>query len=153
MTILTLSLSFGQTAVKKSNISTSGGSVTIGTMAMVYTVGEIAVQENTVGTIHLSEGFIAPDLLSALGVEQYTVLEGVNVYPNPVKNNLNITLPEKDDYELYLYDLNGKQIINTSVAEDSQLVLDLSMQKTGLYLLVIINRKNKTTTTLKIQKQ
>jgi hypothetical protein len=150
--VISISFGFGQTAIKKSSLSTGGGSHTVGNTTLTYAVGEVAVQENSVGTVQLSEGFIGPDLM-ALGVEDYGQLQGVNIYPNPVQTDLNIILPESNNYELYLYDLNGKQLINTTVENDNQVVLDLSLQKTGMYLLLIIDRKNKTTTTIKVQKQ
>jgi hypothetical protein len=52
-----------------------------------------------------------------------------------------------------LYDLNGKQLINITIENENQSVLDLSLQKTGMYLLIIVDRNNKKTTTIKIQKQ
>jgi hypothetical protein len=70
-----------------------------------------------------------------------------------VQTDLNISLPESNDYELYLYDLNGKQLINITIENENQSVLDLSLQKTGMYLLIIVDRNNKKTTTIKIQKQ
>ncbi len=150
--LLTISFGFGQTAIKKSSISTGGGTASVGNTTIIYTLGELAIQENTVGAVHLSEGFIGPDLM-ALGVEDYGQLQGVNIYPNPVQTDLNISLPEHNNYELYLYDLNGKQLINITIENENQSVLDLSLQKTGMYLLIIVDRNNKKTTTIKVQKQ
>ena len=149
---LLVSLSFGQTAIKKENISTDGGSQTNGTTTVVYTVGEIAIQENSNGTIHLSEGFIGPDIITALKIDNYTGLQGVNIYPNPVQTDLNISLPEYQNYEIYLYDLNGKQLINTIIEDDNQTKLDLSTQKTGVYMLIVIDRNQQKRGIYKIQK-
>jgi hypothetical protein len=152
LVLLTISFSFGQTTIKKSSISSGGGIVTQGNTTVLYTIGEVAVQENTVGTVHLSEGFIGPDMAALLDIEDYTQLQGINAYPNPVQTDLNISLPEYNNYELYLYDLNGKQLISTNIEDDNQTILNLSSQKTGMYLLIIIDRKNKKSTSLKIQK-
>jgi hypothetical protein len=152
LVLLTISFSFGQTTIKKSSISSGGGIVTQGNTTVLYTIGEVAVQENTVGTVHLSEGFIGPGMAALLDIEDYTQLQGINAYPNPVQTDLNISLPEYNNYELYLYDLNGKQLISTNIEDDNQTILNLSSQKTGMYLLIIIDRKNKKSTSLKIQK-
>ena len=150
--LLTIGLSYGQIAVKKSSISTGGGSSTVGTTTVISAIGEIAVQEQTQGTIHLSEGFIGPDLV-ALGIEEYTNLQGVSIYPNPVQNDLNIELLDYNNYELYLFDLNGKQLVNQKIEDNDRYVLDLSGQKTGAYLLIVIDRKHKKRSIQKVIKR
>ena len=152
LAFLTISFSFGQTAIKKSSISSGGGVVTQGTTTMVYTIGEIAVQENTVGTTHLSEGFIGPDMTALLGIEDYTELAGIKAFPNPVQDNLTVALADYNNYEIHLFDLNGKEIISVNVEDDNQSVLNLSQLKTGMYILTVIDRDNKQAKTLKIQK-
>ncbi len=152
LAFLTISFSFGQTAIKKSSISSGGGVVTQGTTTMVYTIGEIAIQENTVGTTHLSEGFIGPDLTALLGIEDYTELADIKAFPNPVQDNLTVALADYNNYEIHLFDLNGKEIISVNVEDDNQSVLNLSQLKTGMYILTVIDRDNKQAKTLKIQK-
>jgi hypothetical protein len=152
LAFLTISFSFGQTAIKKSSISSGGGVVTQGTTTMLYTIGEIAIQENTVGTTHLSEGFIGPDMTALLGIEDYTELEGIKAFPNPVQDNLTVALADNNNYEIHLFDLNGKEIISVNVEDDNQSVLNLSQLKTGMYILTVIDRDNKQAKTLKIQK-
>ncbi|MGJ8665007.1 MAG: hemagglutinin protein [Patiriisocius sp.] len=50
---------YAQTIVK-SSIDSGGGSVSAGNIQMVYTIGEVMVQERSAGNIQLSEGFINP---------------------------------------------------------------------------------------------
>jgi hypothetical protein len=63
----------------------------------------------------------------------------VKVYPNPVKENINIEL-EKDnyliDYPIYIYNLNGEIVYNT-VVKSSFNTVNLSLLKNGLYTLTI----------------
>ncbi len=148
---LTASFGFSQTTLVKSSISSGGGSTTQGNTYLVYTMGETFVQEANQGSTHLSEGFIGPDLAAILGIEDYTQLEGVRVFPNPVKNFLSIELPEYNKYEIHLFDMTGKELINTSVDND-QMQYDLSQLRAGIYLLSVIDRENKKSITLKIQK-
>ncbi len=146
-----MSFVYGQTAVKKSCISTSGGSYTNGNMTIIYAIGEVAVQENSQGNIHISEGFIAPDILTATGIEDYRELYGVRVFPNPVKDDLQIELPDEQNYEIRLFDLSGKELKNIFI-EQSEYQLQMSHLPSGMYLLVVIDRINKQAKIIKIQK-
>lgn len=144
-------MGYSQIDVKKSSISTGGGSTTVGTTQIIYSIGEVAVQEHTQGTTHLSEGFIGPDLAEALGITDYGILSGISVYPNPVTNRFNISLPQSGSYEFYLYDLQGKQIFFRQV-NDTQQNFDISRLTAAGYLLIVIDRENKLKKTFKIIK-
>jgi len=150
--LMTLNFGFSQLAIEKSSLSTAGGTATSGTMKMVYTIGEVAVQEVDEGTLHLSEGFIGVDTKEALGIKDYAELEGLNIYPNPVKDNLRITLPGYDGYEIHLFDLTGKQLLNKTIEDENRFVYNMSNFKTGVYILSVVDRKNKKAKTIKIQK-
>jgi len=99
---LLASISFGQTATKKDNISSGDGSNTVGNTSIIYTVEEVVVQENTVENVYISEGFISPDLLQAFSVEEYTELQGVNIFPNPATKVINVQFNEESDYPIVL---------------------------------------------------
>jgi len=143
--------SFGQTAIKKSNVSSGGGSQTNASTTVIYTIGEIAVQENINGNIHLSEGFIGPDIITVLGIENYTELQDISVYPNPVNDLLNIQLPENKNYEIHLFDLSGKELLFLQNDENKQ-QLNLSDLPSSVYVLLVIDRKNNQSKMIKIQK-
>lgn len=145
-------LSYGQIHLKKSNLSSAGGSTENGTTHIIYSVGEVAVQENTQGNTHLSEGFIGPDIITAVGIEDYTELTGIFTYPNPVETFLNIELPENKDYEIYLYNLNGQQLLKTKTSGLKNKQLNLSAYPSTIYMLIIIDRKMKKTKIIKIEK-
>jgi len=146
-----MSFGFSQTNIKKSSISTCGGSATVGTTQVIYSIGEVAVQEHTQGTTHLSEGFIGPDMAEALGITDYGTLSGISVYPNPVTDRFNISLPQSGSYEFYLYNLQGKQIFFRQV-NDTQQNFDISRLTAAGYLLIVIDRENKLKKTFKIIK-
>ena len=150
---LLVSLSFGQTAIKKENISTDGGSQTNGTTTVVYTVGEIAVQENSNGTIHLSEGFIGSDIAEAMDIKDYTLLQNINIYPNPTQDFVNINFENESEYQINITDLSGKIIY--TFEENNQLEQRINLQnlKVGVYLLVIKDVKFKKYKIFKIVKK
>ncbi len=142
-----------QVALKKSSISTTGGSRSSGNQTVIFTVGEVNVQEADAGNIHLSEGFIGPDLTEALGITDYGILSGLSVYPNPVTNKFNINFPQGGNtYEVYLYNLQGKQIFFRQ-SQDIKQTFDISRLTATGYLLIVIDRQNKLKKTFKIIKE
>ena len=141
-----------QVNVKKSSISTSGGSMTAGNKQVIFTIGEVNVQETDVGNTHLSEGFIGPDVAELIGIQDYGTLQGVQVFPNPVKDNVQIRLPESNTYEIRLFDLNGKELWTKQIEDADQAQYNLSRLQTGVYLLIVIDRKNKLSHIIKLQK-
>ncbi len=150
--ISSITLGFSQTELRKSSLSTGGGSASVGTTQVIFTVGEVAVQENTQGTTHLSEGFIGPDVAQLVGIQDYGTLQGVQVFPNPVKDNVQINLPEDNTYEIRLFDLNGKELWTKQIEDANQARYNLSRLQTGVYLLIVIDRKNKKSKIIKVQK-
>jgi len=150
--VLTISFGFGQTAIKKSSLSTGGGSHTVGNTTLTYAVGEVAVQENSAGGILLSEGFIGPDIINATGINDYGQLQNVSVFPNPVINDLHLVLPQAKDYEIFIFDLTGKEVMHRNDSFDTDNLINLSEFKTGVYMLIVIDRENKQQATFKITK-
>ena len=143
---------FSQTELRKSSLSTGGGSASSGNLYMVYAIGEIGVQESTSGNILLSEGFVGPDIIETVGIEDYGTLTGLKIYPNPVKDNLQIHLPQTGDYEVFIFDLTGKEIFNRNIEDNDEAQYNIANFKTGVYLLIIADRTNKLAATVKLQK-
>ncbi len=142
---------YGQTAVKKSSLSTAGGSQTAGNTTVIYAVGEVAVQEQTQGNILVSEGFVGPDF-SALDIENYSDLTGIEVYPNPVKDIFTVSLPANRSYEFYLYDMNGKQIW-AKTGDNEQQQFNIARLHPAVYVLAVIDRNNQLKKIVKLQKE
>ena len=144
-------MSYGQTTIKKSSISTGGGTATAGTRVIIFTLGETAVQEQTQGSKHLSEGFIGPYILSALEIQDYIHLDGVNLYPNPTRDIINISINEVGNYEYHLFDMTGKELL-VKTSSEIQESISLDNLSAGIYMLAIIERSKRKAITLKIDK-
>lgn len=69
-------IAYSQT-IYKSSIDNGGASISNTNIQMIYTIGEVNVQEATVGNIGLSEGFIDPNLIIILEDIEPPVLLGV----------------------------------------------------------------------------
>ncbi len=69
----------------------------------------------------------------ALGLEDY-VFQNINIYPNPVKDNLSVEgLNEKA--QVALYDVQGKKIWAKTTTKGKDTIFDVSSLNTGLYFL------------------
>lgn len=68
------------------------------------------------------------------------------IYPNPVKNILYIKNPNFHEFELTIYDLSGKLILNRKNNNSQNLEFDLSSFKSGNYLVEIKSGKTQLTT-------
>ena len=127
---------YGQVQVKKSSISCGGGTGSTATYHVVYSIGEVAMSEKTMGATHVSEGFIGPDLMQALGVEHLSVIEGLQVYPNPVDTYLKVEYNGNDSFQVAVFSLSGKEVISNKKGEKS-LQLNLQSLSAAEYLVQV----------------
>ncbi|GEQ85190.1 hypothetical protein ULMS_06980 [Patiriisocius marinistellae] len=67
--------------IVKSSIDSGGGSVSAGNIQMLYTIGEVFVQERSAGDIQVSEGFINPISLK-LTINPKVFLQGPFISPD-----------------------------------------------------------------------
>ena len=84
ITVIVLALitvqAFSQT-IEKFSIDSGGASVTAGNIEILYTIGEVNVQELSVGNISISEGFINPINLK-IYINPVALLQGTMLNPN-----------------------------------------------------------------------
>ena len=117
--------------IEKFSIDSGGASVTNGSIQVLYTIGEVHVQEASVNTIVLSEGFINPEASSTLSIENDVSL-GVKIYPNPVSQTLYISVNQTLE-SVIMYDILGKEVYASRHSNQ----IDVSHFKSGIYLLKI----------------
>jgi hypothetical protein len=76
----------------------------------------------------------------------------ISIYPNPARNNINITLPENVSQAVFtLYDMQGKVFIRKEIS--SQETVSVSNLATGIYIYNIITNKQKHTGKLIIKNE
>jgi len=139
--------------IKKESIDSGGGIATGDGIVAIHTIGETVVQEKSEATLNVSEGFISSDLLQGIGIQDFTLLEGVTAYPNPTTDVLKISFPEMKNYNIQVFDLLGKEILDIESKNQEDYELDLSSLETATYSLVIINNVTKQFKTFKIIKK
>lgn len=91
---------------------------------------------------HAATQFGTITVVEPVSVAVQTAIEGVSFYPNPVSDQLFISnAPE--GIIVRLFDLTGKVVAET-VADGSELMLNVSAQKRGMYFLEIRNDEHLT---------
>lgn len=72
--------------------------------------------------------------------------EAFSVYPNPVKNTLNILNANENIKNAQVFDLKGRKVIDfKNVLSSSNVVLDFSSLEKGVYILTIESNSSKST--------
>ena len=143
-----------QLEIRKSAISTGGGSATNGNVYLVHNTGETFVNEADMSNTHLSEGFIGPDITQIImSVENFKQLTGYHIYPSPVQNDLNIRFDETGNYQINLFDLTGKLIYRNQEDNTDNFRVDMRPYPDGIYLVYLIDLKNKKAISIKIRKK
>lgn len=121
--------------IEKFSIDSGGTNITNGNIELLYTLGETHVQEVSVNTIILSEGFINPQYSGTLSIGDKSV-DGVLVFPNPVSQTLYISTKQTLE-SVVLYDLLGKEVYASKHSNQ----IDVSLYQQGIYLLKVkLNR-------------
>jgi hypothetical protein len=102
------------------------------------------------GTAYISGNINDLGLLNVLSVEN-NLLTSVSLYPNPVKNKLNIQLSQNQEkIKVSIYNVLGKNLLKKEFQNSSNLEIDFNFPK-GIYLSKI-TLKNNTTITIKLIK-
>ena len=151
-TLFLTAFGYSQTAVKKSSIDSGGTTTTSGSTSVVYTIGEVAIQENTQGNTHVSEGFIGPDLRQSLGITDEVLFNDFKAFPNPTADMIHINFSKSSDYTMQVSDMNGKILLvkNTNQPDNT---LDISSLARGVYLLLLKDTAKHAYNILKIEKK
>ena len=145
---------FSQTTISKSSIDSGGSSSTNGTLSLVSSYGAVVVQEGSVGAIHISEGFLGANLTdSTTGLEDYSQLSGIEMYPNPATDFVNLSFPTTDNYEVEIYNLLNERVGVYHSQNGATQRIELGFLQKSVYLLLIKNTDTKQYKTYKIVKE
>ena len=98
--------------IEKFSIDSGGSSTSTGSIQILYTLGEVCVQEYSLGNLQVSEGFINSFPEGTLGLATETPAENVLLYPNPAHDRFYVTGTQPIK-KLMLYDMSGKLMAST----------------------------------------
>lgn len=155
--IALLSLSMGYAQSLSQVVVASSGTTIIGASnTLSFTSGEAVIGTITTGQ-SLGQGFWLGAIEGVvLSNEDFTFEVQATVYPNPVVNYLNLTFNEMagQDFEILLYDSNGRQVLHQELINSSgNETLDFSAFGQGIYVMNIIQRSTSKSKSFKIIKQ
>ena len=138
--ILTFIIGFGclwaqAQTIEKFSIDSGGNSTSNGNIIVLYTIGEVNVQELNAGNILLSEGFISSDFGETLNIGYEGSIDNqLLLYPNPAKDFVTITNLPHGEIQMIVFDINGKVIVSKIVNTETARI-DTSNFPNGVYLL------------------
>lgn len=81
----------------------------------------------------------------SLFVEETYYKKGLNVFPNPFYEELNVISKKEDILELALYDVSGKLIRQEQMNRQKKITLKAPNLPSGVYLLIIVTTNGKET--------
>lgn len=85
--------------------------------------------------------------ITTLSIDAETLKNTITLYPNPTNRNLRIKTSQNfnnADVRLRIYDMNGKEIfIKKYELKDDEIEIDVGIISSGIYLLNLINGKEK----------
>ena len=123
----------------QSVIGTAGNYSENGKASLSWTIGETVVETVSDGTNTLTQGFQQGNLSVTTLIKQPELSSNLKVYPNPVKNILNVETDKKGmDYQLL--NING-QVVSNGKLENTNQEINFSALPSGTYFLKINNEK------------
>lgn len=74
------------------------------------------------------------------GIPENSIPKNIKIYPNPARNNINITFPNSNyqDFNIYIYDIQGKMIKHVK-PENFHSEVNISDINNGFYIVKIVD--------------
>ncbi len=86
----------------------------------------------------IANGWVAGTAVT--GVQRLDIqTANMNVYPNPVKNDLHISLPANSNTEIQIYSISGELMQKTTKVNATDISFDTQNWASGIYLVRILN--------------
>lgn len=87
--------------------------------------------------------FVQSNFLHTLGIDNFTQLNNVKMFPNPAINHINISLPNTNQYNIEIYTLTSQLVLSKSINDTKNVKLNISKLTRQRYLLIVKDLKNK----------
>ena len=127
--------------IEKFSIDSGGASTIVDNIQILYTIGEVVVQEISTPTISISEGFINPDYNAALSIDDHQLSNSnISIYPNPTNQFINIST-DIPLTKVELFDVLGRSVYESTTFSEP---IDVSSFNAGVYLLKLSKNANYT---------
>jgi hypothetical protein len=143
--------------LKPEVISSGGGLLSNGNVKMTFTIGEPVTGKISNGYQVFWQGFQQSwsKATSTSIAELITTDLNFNVYPNPARDiiNLSLQMDQEESIVIAIVDLNGKVLHQQKIADKiTEKQIDIANYPSGMYFLMITTLSGKRLETFKIQK-
>jgi hypothetical protein len=134
-------------------ITSSGDFHSTGTHSVSWTIGEPVIETFSAGSSVLTQGFQQPILSSVSIYENPELNFGINAFPNPTSDFLNVVVSNGSYSDLwyFLFDVTGKLVDSNEIVSE-QTEIKFSHLPVATYYVKILEN-NKELKTFKIVKQ
>jgi len=120
-------------SIESFSIDNGGALSTNNTLKILYTIGEVHIQEFNTGSISVSEGFINSTFIpSTLGIEVDLLANEIVIYPNPTSAVINVKTTLRVN-NIEFFDFLGRKIFETK----EMLQIKVSHLSSGTYFIKI----------------
>ena len=130
-----------QTSLGRYVVASAGSSVNTGDLLVSSTFGQMEHTTVSAGNLIVTQGFHQTGDLS-VGTEEVDRSEEMNVYPNPVRDQLTVDLglvKDKRNLQMHLYDQQGALLLNEELGEQTLQLINMGQFSAGNYLLKILD--------------
>ncbi|MCL8009303.1 T9SS type A sorting domain-containing protein [Gelidibacter japonicus] len=139
--ILTFIMGFGclwtqAQTIEKFSIDSGGNITSNDNIAILYTIGEVNVQELNAGNILLSEGFISSNFGETLNIEVSSIDNQLLLYPNPAKDLVTFANLPLGETQIKVFDLSGKEVFSKHINAETTTINTTNFAN-GVYLVRI----------------
>ncbi len=138
-------------------LAPQGGIISANGLSGAYTVGEVVVNSYQQATLVISQGFQQGISTTITSLSTSTIAADINVFPNPVSEQLHIDLlsPQAIGWKLHLYDLHSKLVHiqqEDRPHKEHHIVLSVDTLPEGHYQLLILDSRDQLIQAFRIQK-
>lgn len=133
-------ISFGQTT-ENFSIDNGGELLNNNQLQVIYTIGEVSVNEFSNETLLVSEGFInSSSINSSLNNNSYHLTD-LKIYPNPAVDLLFVNFLTTKNRKYQIFNTIGQKVVEIYLQGKTH-SLNLQKLKKGIYFLIIQDLEN-----------
>lgn len=142
----------GVTAFSQTSVHTSGGDVKNDSGSISYSIGQVVYQNNANSTGSVNQGIQQVFEITTLGLEDAKFNFSLATYPNPVQEQLNLSVGnyQQEKLSYTVLDSQGKILVQGEISAQ-ETILDLRALQVATYF-VEVQHAGKKVQTFKIIK-
>ncbi|HKR07354.1 MAG TPA: T9SS type A sorting domain-containing protein, partial [Bacteroidia bacterium] len=141
----------------RSSGSNSGQSIVLDSLGNIYLTGHFSMTcdfDPGTGIFNLTsgggmDGFVLKLGISPNNIEENLMINGINIYPNPVADYLYFSKTNQQNIIVRVFDRIGKKVLDQITPENKIYLGNLS---TGIYSVLFYDEKNNQSSTARIMK-